>query len=52
MAIRTLRACRCSYLLEINLMLCIRSLKKPMFFMPDWGTRYEYINGLFSEAVS
>ncbi len=41
-----------AYLLGINLMPRIRNLKKLVFFKPDRGTRYEHINGLFSEAVN
>lgn len=33
-------------------MLRIRNLKKLVFFKPDRGTRYEHINGFFSEAVN
>lgn len=41
-----------AYLLGINLMPRIRGLKKLVFYKPDRGTRYEHINGLFSEAVN
>lgn len=41
-----------AYLLGINLMPRIRNLKKLVFFKPDRATRYEHINGLFSEAVN
>lgn len=41
-----------AYLLGINLMPRIRSLKKLIFFKPDRAVRYEHINGLFSEAIN
>jgi TnpA family transposase len=40
-----------AYLLGINLMSRIRNLKKLVFFKPDRGTRYEYINGLFRHSA-
>lgn len=41
-----------AYLLGINLMPHIRSLKKLIFFKPDRAVLYEHINGLFSEAIN
>lgn len=41
-----------AYLLGINLMPRIRSLKKLIFFEPDRAVHYEYTNGLFSEAIN
>lgn len=41
-----------AYLLGINLMPRIRNLKKLVLFKPDRGTRYEHIDGLFSETIN
>ncbi|MBX9899211.1 MAG: Tn3 family transposase [Burkholderiaceae bacterium] len=41
-----------AYLLGINLMPRIRNLKSLVFYKADKGTRYENINGLFSESIN
>lgn len=41
-----------AYLLGINLMPRIRNLKSLVFYKPERGTRYENINGLFSESIN
>lgn len=41
-----------AYLLGINLMPRIRNLKSLVFYKPDKATRYENINGLFSESIN
>lgn len=41
-----------AFLLGIKLMPRIRNLKSLVFYKPDRGTRYENINGLFSESIN